>query len=291
MKKLSVLLLSFIMLFSLGGCKKSKIDDDALATLKDISSAGVETYKSISIDAKLDVDNVQDGEAQNANIIFDADIINDQKDFKKIQAAINLKLGGAELTEEQTKLMKMAIYIKDNNMYMDMLGQKMKMSMDGLVAKQDTEAKSPVKPMTDEQIEKFKELLSEASIETTENGNKKVKFVFDNEKLFEGMEKILGEGSEDPLVKQKMAETKKEWDELKETTTFESIILSYEITKDNAFVSLNLDCKTAEKANPKNTSTIKLDIKVSNLNSLKEVEFPDFKDFKESKAPKVPTAV
>ncbi|MEG0346120.1 MAG: hypothetical protein RR546_06580 [Erysipelotrichaceae bacterium] len=282
MKKISILVLSFIVLFSLGGCNKSKIDDDALATLKEVSMLGKDDYKSFSADAMLAVSTVQDGEYFTFNHNIDADIINDDKYPHKREATLKFDTNGSTTVDRSFDLMNFRLYITGDYIYIDS-NKKLKVRRAESEEKEETVDKTAKKPISDEDIQKFKSTLSEASIRTTDNGNRIVKFVFDKNKVYDGAEMLLGYYTEILTSSKEIDNAKKKINELKKLRAFSNLSFSYVISKENKIVSLFVESEVYEIANPKNTVNCKFDIELSDINNLKEINFPRLNGYEEFK--------
>lgn len=250
MKKITALLLSIGMVFTLAACGGSKVDDKALDALETSIQKFAE-LKSTNYNIAMDVTSEKDSKKENVKMALHGDLILD----KKIQASmvIDMEAEGQKLDNY------LSMYFKDDVVYMDMMGiSQTKSSL------KDVMGNTPIPSIGFDadtfklNKEDMKPYLEKASVD-----GDKLTLSFDTKKIME--------------------EAKKGGDATTKDVTFNK--LDMDVTMKDGFMEkavITLDMSkgtgdTTEKMN----GTITMEFK--NINAVTSINYPDFSKFIESK--------
>lgn len=255
MKKLTTLLLSAGLLFSMAACSSNKINDDAL-TLLETGMNHFDKMESASYKASMDV-KIPDS---NASIAFKGGYL--EKDNK-----LNFSLL-MDVKEDEEKVEELVnVYYKDDTAYINLMDlNKMKIDMSKLI---DQAKKSESKEKKSEGFKKedIKPFLDKASLD----GNK-VKLVLNKDKMDAAIAEEVKKQSEaagyDMTMKVKTATA--------EITVKDDFIEDAVI---DLVMNVSADVDNEKKSIDMN---LKLNISFSDINQNKEIEFPDFKGYEET---------
>ncbi|MCH4286959.1 MULTISPECIES: hypothetical protein [Bacillota] len=255
MKKLTTLLLSAGLLFSMAACSSSKIDDDAL-TLLETGMNHFEKMESASYNASMDV-KIPDS---NASIAFKGGYL--EKDNK---LNFSLLMDVKEDGEKAEELIN--VYYKDDTAYINLMDlNKMKIDVSDLLdqAKQSEPAETKSEGFKKEDIKPF---LDKASLD----GNK-VKLVLNKEKLDAAMADEIKKQSEAAGYDMTMNIKSATAEVTVKDDFIEDAVIDFVMT-----VSADVDGKKESI-----DMNIKLNISFSDINQNKEINFPDFKGYEET---------
>lgn len=249
MKKLTALLLSVGMVFTLAACGGSKVSDDALTKLetsiKNIADMKSADY-AIEITAK-DAENADVKMKLSGSYIFETAI-------PQISMSLDMESG----TEKVDGYMQM--YLKDSVAYLNLMDiSKSKQTIEGLdesVASFGLDKDTLTLPK-----DEIKKYLKEASVK-----DDVLTLVFDTEKV--------------------MAATKSADAEISDLVGEESKIDALTMTvtlKDDMLSKAEIIAKVTQKVDGKDKSAeTKITVSFANINDVKQIQFPSFDDYVES---------
>ncbi|MEG0736351.1 MAG: hypothetical protein RR441_05750 [Longicatena sp.] len=249
MKKLGKLLLVAGLLFTTAACsKKDPIDTKALDKLEDVLKK-TGTYKSANYSTDITVKAGGDSEKFKAHGSF---VVGEQP-----QVSMNLELD----SKDQPSMGTLSVYLSANTIYMDMLGSKMKMSLDsanlmygGAIPEMESEADE--KAPTIKNTKALKKFLSSASL----SGNT-IKIEMDKEKLKAFM---------------------KEYEEMSSSlssqlgsSTYEKVSFEVKFDKKNYMTSVKMYLEmNLEKDDEKETGKATINFKLTDRDKLQSIELP-----------------
>lgn len=249
MKKLTALVLSFGMLFSMAACSGSKVNDDALDKLE----TSVKKFSEVkSANYSADMDMTVDKE--NAKIKLYGDFITETKKPLQLSMTLDMEASGQKVEKY------MQLHVKDDTMYMNMMDMmKQKTSLKdamGTASIPNMNFDADTFKMNKEDMKKY---LKEASVK----GND-LKLSFDVEKINEEAKKQTKKNN----VTDANVEFKKlDMDVTLNNDFMEKAVITLEMT--------NTKGETKQELN----GTVSLTIK--DINKVSNIDFPDFKDYKE----------
>lgn len=248
MKKLIVLVLSVGLLFSVAGCKSSKVDDKALTALEK------------SIQKMQDIDS--------ANYVFGFDLEDDGGE------PVNMSLSGSFISSPKLRMTMsldmssqeeelkdfMQLFINEENIYFNMMDlTKSKLTLGDLSKSLlETEEKSEKFTLEKDDLKKY---LKEASIK-----GDTLKLVLDEKKVNEEYKKQNGDSKS--VISQEL--------NVKE--------FSMTITLKKEFMEKAVLHIDATQTVDKKESAVKGDVKIEfkEINAVKDITFPDFSDYVDS---------
>lgn len=248
MKKITALLLSIGMVFTLAACSGSKVNDKALDSLES-SIQKLAELKSANYNIAMDV---TDGE-ENVKAALHGDMKLDEK-LPQASMILDMEASGQKIDNY------MSLYLKDDVVYLDMMGlSQTKSSVKDMMGSTPMPSFSFDSDTFKLNKDDMKPYLSEASVK----GND-LKLSFDTKKINE--------------------EAKKEAATMKQEITFNK--LDMDITLKDGFmqkavITMDMKSGTGDKVESvKGTITMEF----NNINAVKSITFPDFSKFIEEKA-------
>lgn len=255
MKKLTTLLLSAGLLFSMTACSGSKIDDKAL-TLLETGMNNMENMESASYHASMDL-SIPDSKA---TIAFKGGYL--EKDGK-----LNFSLL-MDVKEDDAKAEEMInVYFKDHAAYVNLMDlNKMKIDMSQLL---DQMAPSTT---TKEKSEGFKKEDIKPFLEKASLDGDTIKMTLNKDKLDAAMEEEIKKKSEEygydmtMKVKSATANVTVKNDFIEDAVI--DLIMTVSADVDGEKSSIDMD--------------MKLNIGFTDINKNKEIDFPDFKGYEET---------
>ena len=250
MKKLTAFLLSAGILFSLTACSSSsKVEDNALDAFEKVVNKIVE-MKTATYKASVDTE-TEDGEKVNLTLsgAYLADSAN-----PSFSAVLKMTSG----TESYDNFME--FYLKDNMLYMSMLGMKQKGPMTDM-------KEAGIIPDVDEETFQLDKEAIKPYLKTAKLDGSKLTLEFDSGKFNqlvkdnEDVTNSLTNGAE---------------------TTYKKALLEIEL-KDDFASKILLDMEAEQKSD---TETKKIDgtitLEFTDINTKKEITFPDFSNYTEA---------
>lgn len=257
MKKLSTWLLSAGLLFSMTACSSTKIDDDALTALENGMNQ-MSNMESATYDADMDMTVM--GEAMNLGL---------QGGYLEKDNKLNFSMIlDASQGEEHLGNM-FEIYYKDDQLYVQFLGDKMKVDLTEFID-MINEGSSNAK---DQDSEKFKKEDIKPYLTFAEMKDDKITLEFEHQKLQDAMKDTI-----------KQAGEQQGYDlEMKVNKAAAVVKLKDETIVDAAF-DMDTTIIMDMGSNQKTTTDMKIVLSVAfdDINANKELVFPDFSEYIET---------
>lgn len=252
MKKITGLLCSIAMMFSLTACSGEKVNDDAIDAFEE---AIVNLVKMESADYTIGFE--QNSSDVNSNMTIGGTFINKNAN-PQFSMSVDADMDG------QTQKDFMQIYITDNMMYMnlmDMAKQKQALDLTAATLGKSSDVKKGTLKKSG-----IKDYLKEATLK-----DDKITLVFDGEKVKKEIEDLSKEDTTGSLALVK----KVNFNEIKvEMTVSDKMMKSTKVTFD---MNVKVDGKTEK-------GKFVFDFSFKNVNKVKDIAFPDFTDYLEADA-------
>lgn len=248
MKKLTALVLSVGMIFSIAACSSSKVNDKALDTLESSIQKFAE-LKSASYSIAMDVE----ADKEKANLKLYGDFIATTAK-PEISATLDMEASGEKVEKY------MQIFLKDDTVYMNMLGlTKQKTSLNKMMGNTPMPEIGFDSDTFKLNKDDMKPYLKEASIK----GN--------DLKLVLNTTKINEEANKNETTSKAKIEFK----------TFDMDVTLKDGFMEKAVITMDMKGASTGSEIQEVKGTITLEFK--NINNIKEIAYPDFKDYKEEK--------
>lgn len=254
MKKLSALLLSAGLLFSITGCSSSKIDDDALTTLENGMNQ-MSNMESASYDADMNLSMI--GETMNIGI---------HGGYLEKDSKLNLSMIFDAKDGEEDLGTMVEIYYTNDHLYLQYLREKMDIDMTEIIAMfSEDETDTTDKETNGFKKDDIKPYLTSASLD-----GDKITLEFNNKKLQDAMKQTIQEAGQKQGYDLEL--------EVKKATAIVKL-------EDGFIVDAAFDMDTTlsmDMGNDQNTTTdlkVVLSIAFDDINANQDLAFPDFKDY------------
>lgn len=255
-KKLLCLFSVFILVFALTACggdtdssKEEKSDFDAFMEVQN-NMQGVD-----DIEFKMDMNMAVTG-AEEIDMKMSGTGKEILKDKDNIQAEMKYKMSIPGLGSNVESTM----YIKDKAVYMDSMGQKIKMDTSDEMA-------SMMNIQTDQLLAITKDMVSNLSV-SKDGSNTVYAFDMDAEKAIDYLKKNAG-------ASQYLGE-------LDEGVTFDKMKVSVTADENQMAQKIDMDCAMAMKADDETINMVyTVSIEYTDINSNLKIDFPDFSDYHE----------
>lgn len=264
-KKLLCLLSAMILVCSLAACGNSDSgsDDSSNSGKSDFDTflevqANMQDIKDMEFKMEMDMKSTTDGEA-NEDISLNMsgtgkEILTDPKN-PEMEMNYKMTLPGLGSDVEST------MYMKDNTVYMDLMGQKVKVDASNEMAAAANLDTSDLLAITEDMV---------SNLDVSENGSDTVySFDLDAQKAIDYFQKNAG-------ASQQMGTLDAD------SLTFKKMNVVVTVGEDQMVKNIDMDCVMTTKVEDTSMDmTYTISMEYISINSDLKIDFPDFKDYQE----------